>query len=329
MNPAGYILNRLILLVIHNEASDRSSWMLYRLRRKRDKVLVEQKETIDPDKLASMKLHEPVLLRFSGYGIVSKTLSASEIVARVTADPHTFVWTEEVSTDRFVFARREQIAPALEKLSSAGILPVGIEYAVESDETEIVRSVERFGTERLHIRKLLHPTPENARLLTLFCRRLRLPLLGAVLLLLIVNTLVYGSFQDRCAVLQETIALQREKQGTMRDFSERRRQLVETFDRRLPFRHAILADRIASHVPPAVTLTSLAVQPLVRAIETEKDPVLMSGILSIKGSTADPSAVSQMIAGLKTEPFAEVMTLTRMEQNRESGMTEFEITIEL
>ena len=91
----------------------------------------------------------------------------------------------------------------------------------------------------------------------------------------------------------------------------------------------LLLDRAASHVPLSVTLTSLAVQPLSKTLEEGKDPVFASKTLSIRGVTNDASAVSELMTGLRSEPPLREARLEGLKQNRESGATEFKITVAL
>ena len=94
-------------------------------------------------------------------------------------------------------------------------------------------------------------------------------------------------------------------------------------------RLVLLLDRAASHVPPAVTVSVLAVQPLSKTLEKGKDPVFASETLSIRGVTNDASAVSELMTGLRSEPPLHEARLEGLKQNRESGATEFKITVAL
>ena len=70
-------------------------------------------------------------------------------------------------------------------------------------------------------------------------------------------------------------------------------------------------------------------QPLSKTLEDGRDPALVSGTLSVRGRTDDAAAVSVLMAGLKSEPPVREAKLEQLEQNRESGSTEFKITVAL
>ena len=160
-------------------------------------------------------------------------------------------------------------------------------------------------------------------------RRLRLPVLGVMLLLLVVNTLVSGSLQERRAQLRTVLSAREKKMERSQERTAGRTAIVADFTRRLPYRHALLLDRVASHVPPSVTLTSLAVQPMLKTLEDGHDPVCAYGFLTIRGRTQDAGSVSALMGGLKSEPLLREARLEGLEQNRESGETEFKIAVAL
>ena len=196
-------------------------------------------------------------------------------------------------------------------------------------EQEALRQAERFYRDTLKWRTLLRPTPEGRMVAKAAERRLRLPVLGLMLLLLVVDTFASGSLQERRAQQRTVLSAREKRQDASQARSEQRRAAVAEFSHRLPYRHALLLDRAASHVPLSVTLTSLAVQPLSKTLEEGKDPVFASETLSIRGVTNDASAVSELMTGLRSEPPLHEARLEGLEQNRESGATEFKITVAL
>lgn len=276
----------------------------------------------------------PVLISVSGYGIITKPSEDAAIVEKVTADPERFAWSLSDETDTpgsISFVRREQVEPLGQRFAENGIPSVGIRYgpAAADPEQEAERQAEHFYRDSLKWRTLLRPTPEGSQIARTLGRRLRLPVLGLTLLLLLLNTLVYDSLRERRAKQRTVLSAREKTQNVSQARSGQRRAVIADFSRRLPYRHALLLDRTASHVPTAVTLSTLAVQPLSKTLEDGRDPALVSGTLSIRGVTDDAAAVSVLMAGLKSEPPVREARLEQLEQNRESGSTEFKITVAL
>ena len=294
------------------------------------------RECADPDADALKKecSGRPVLISVSGYGIVTKPTEDTAIVEKVTSDPETFAWSfsdEKEDSGSISFVRREQVEPLGQRLAANGIPFMDIRYgrAAADPEQEALRQAERFYRDTLKWRTLLRPIPEGRMVAKAAERRLRLPVLGLMLLLLVVNTFASGSLQERRAQQRTVLSAREKRQDASQARSEQRRAAVAAFSHRLPYRHALLLDRAASHVPLSVTLTSLAVQPLSKTLEEGKDPVFASETLSIRGVTNDASAVSELMTGLRSEPLLREARLESLEQNRESGETEFKITVAL
>ena len=291
------------------------------------------RECADPDADALKKecSGRPVLISVSGYGIVTKPTEDTAIVEKVTSDPETFAWSfsdEKEDSGSISFVRREQVEPLGQRLAANGIPFMDIRYgrAAADPEQEALRQAERFYRDTLKWRTLLRPTPEGRMVAKAAERRLRLPVLGLMLLLLVVNTFASGSLRERRAQQRTVLAARGKRQDASQVRSEQRRAAVS---HRLPYRQALLLDRAASHVPLSVTLTSLAVQPLSKTLEEGKDPVFASETLSIRGVTNDASAVSELMTGLRSEPPLHEARLEGLKQNRESGATEFKITVAL
>ncbi len=280
----------------------------------------------------------PVLVSVAGHGIITKPADGSPLVEKVKADPETFAWSfsnddlpsgPDVQTRSITFVRRGQVEPLLLQLAESGIPTAGMRYDTpgEEPEPEASREALYFYRARLKWRTAVRPTPWGNMLCKALARRLRLPVLGLMLLLLVVNALASASLEDRRAEQRTVLAAREKTRGVSQARSEQRRAAVTEFSQRLAYRHAWLLDRTASHVPREITLTSLAVQPLVKRLEDAKDPVFASETLSVRGRTDDAAAVSRLIAGLKSDPPFRKAKLEQLEQNRESGSTEFKITI--
>lgn len=296
------------------------------------------RESAEPDAAALKKAcaGRPVLISVTGYGVVTKPTENTAIVEKVTSDPETFAWSlssrenMDKRTESISFVRREQVEPLLESLSGKGVPTADIRYAAATDdpEWEARRQAEGFYR-NLSWRTLLRSSVESRMAAKAAERRLRLPVLGVMLLLLVVNTFASGSLQERRAQLRTVLSAREKKMERSQERTAGRTAIVADFTRRLPYRHALLLDRAASHVPPSVTLTSLAVQPMLKTLEDGHDPVCAYGFLTIRGRTQDAGSVSALMGGLKSEPLLREARLEGLEQNRESGETEFKIAVAL
>lgn len=328
------IIGPLTVICVRFEDANRYTIHLFLLEGSREGFRILRKSVESgTDALKKACSGRLVLILVSGYGVVTKSSENTMIVERVTSDPETFAWSfSDNDTDgdpaTISFVRREQVEALLESLSGKGMSIADLRYASGTDtpEQEARRQAKRFYC-NLSWRTLLHSSPEGRMVAKAAEHRLRLPVLGLMLLLLVVNTVVSGSLQEHRAYQQTVLAAREKKQDASQTRSEQRRAAVAEFSHRQPYRHALLLDRVASHVPPSVRLTSLAVQPMLKTLEDGHDPVYAYGFLTIRGRTEDAGSVSALMGGLKTEPLLCEAQLEGLEQNRESGVTEFEITV--
>lgn len=176
---------------------------------------------------------------------------------------------------------------------------------------------------------LLQPTVQSSLVVKVLCRRLRLPVLIGLLLLLVGNTFIYDSLKERRANQRSVLSAQEKKQGETQHRSQQRITVINEFSHRLSVRQALLIDRAVSHLPLSITLTELAVQPLLKSLEEGKSPICAAEQLIIKGKTDDAGSVSTLIQGLKSEPLLHAAQLNKLSQNRDNTLIEFEITVTL
>ena len=188
---------------------------------------------------------------------------------------------------------------------------------------------DRFYARQLRPKYLLRPSTESSRLLTLLCRRLRLPVLGAVLALLVANTLAYDSLKERYAAQRAVIAAREKEQGASRTRSAEREAAAAEFSQRLQWRYAVLMDRIGGLVPDGLVLRELAVQPLKKKIEAGNAVLTEGNTVLIRGAAEASEDISAFAGRLRDEPFVRELRLKGIEQERDSGLWTFEIMIAL
>ena len=334
------ILQRMVgpltVICVRFEDADRYATHLFVIEGHREGCRILRKSAEpDADALKKACAARPVRISLSGHGIISKPVEEAAIVEKVTSDPERFAWSfSEDDTDEgpatISFVRREQVEPFRESLFSKGVPSADIRYAAAATdpEGEARRQADSFYR-NLSWRSLLRPTPEGRMVAKAAERRLRLPVLGLMLLLLVVNTFVYDLLGNRRTELRGVLSAREKTMERSQERTAGRTAAIADFSRRLPYRHALLLDRAASHVPPAVTLTSLAVQPMLKTLEDGHDPVCAREFLTIRGHTEDAGSVSALMGGLKSELLLREARLEGLEQNRESGATEFKIAIAL
>lgn len=329
------VLGNLVVLCVRFESTAQFSVLLYVLKvnRKGCHIL---RQIVQPD----AKIYKAectghwVLIAVSGHGIITKSTTETSIVEKVTSNPDQFAWSvssDEKKNKTISFVRREQLVSLYKYLSDNHIVWGRIQFApsVENDASIVCNVTKTFYQQELKWRVLLQPTVQSSLVVKVLCRRLRLPVLIGLLLLLVGNTFIYDSLKERRANQRSVLSAQEKKQGETQHRSQQRIAVINEFSHRLSVRQALLIDRAVSHLPLSITLTELAVQPLLKSLEEGKSPICAAEQLVIKGKTDDAGSVSTLIQGLKSEPLLHAAQLNKLSQNRDNALIEFEITVTL
>ncbi len=286
----------------------------------------EQKPVEDLGTVKETLSKAPLIVAVSGRGVITKEAAAGGIAATVTADPETFLWT--VSGGRISFVRREQLAAVTDELEKHGIGFLYTDCLPDEEETSLTGVAERFYAERLKWKHILKPSPEGSSLALLVAKRLQLPVFGVLMLLLIANFMVSSRVGENFQAAGAELAALRKSSSAAETSSGRRQAAIEQFSARLPFRFAMLADRIAAAVPDKVILNELSIAPLTKNMEAGKPIQQRERTVIISGETPASESVMafvESLAGLK----AGTVRLASVEQNKEKAVLTFKIEMEL
>ncbi len=323
MSIVAYILNRMNVLEVTFRDAAAYDVQLTACRWRRGAVAGEPvAEGKDADEVLRLCTSAPVLVMATGYGVIVKSREAApDVVAKVTAPESGFRWNER---DGLVaFMRGEQLDPVLTQLAGARVLGV----CIGGGDAE--ECAERYYKEEMKLKRALRPTPGGSALASLLARRLQMPVLCTLLALLAANALVSPRIRNRWQAAQTEKAALEKRQGQADDSSRERAQAVAEWGRTLPHGFAWLCDRAASALPDDVTLTSLSVQPLLKNIEEGRKPAFSEREMVIAGRTARSESVSQYAAALGELGMARQVRLASVEHDREKGVYNFRINLEL
>jgi hypothetical protein len=275
---------------------------------------------VDPDTLKARVGKTLLIVVACGYGVICKDVTvAPEVAAKVTAPDSGFVWRRE--GDTICFVRGAQFE------RFADLQPLAITCAAAPEEAEKVAG-EIYARE-VSLRNTAKPSPQSSLLASLLARRLQLPFLGLVLLLLTINAAVSSGVQSRLQAAQAQRTALEKRIGKAGDVSRERAQAVADWDRTLPRNYAWLMDRTAAALPRGIALQSLSVQPLLKNIEQGRTPLFSEREMVVAGQTSDSGSVSEYATALDSLKIARGIRLSTVEYDREKGVYNFRINIEL
>lgn len=275
----------------------------------------------------------PVIVAVGGYGVISKETSA-DIAGKVMADDSGFLWSEHGGTISFV--RERQLAGLRQSLEDAGakvVLTECIRHEKNAGDEQLKQTVidiaDRFYTEKLRVGNVLKPTAQGSSLAQLAASKLRLPVLGAVMLALTVNALYAPKVRGRYENARMEFEAVSKTIGQSGEASRRQQEFLAEYARTLPRRISLMCDRAAMALPGDITLTTLAVQPPARSPENNRKTVFANDCMVITGESTSSGSISQYVSALGGLDFARQVHLTSVEQEKESNMFIFKITVDL
>lgn len=272
---------------------------------------------------------EPVLLVFTGYGVLRKEFrEKTDLFERITQGED-FLWREEQQNgkDELVFVRREIVQPVLDHLEKQEIMLADISLAVGTDPVFLSKGIaQKYNI--WHTRAYwLQNDKTNQVLAGLLTRRLKLPVLLLIFVLLASNHLLQRSLQERYFRQQTELSGWRRQKELQQAGNEKIQKMMQAFSGRKKL--SPLVDRLAAVVPEGVTLDFLEINPPVKPAETGKALLLKENYVLIGGHTrqsADVAAFTERLG--KTDPSWRVV-LSHLDRRLESADFEFRIEIEL
>lgn len=287
-------------------------------------IPVVDTEIIKP-KLASI----PTLVVVSGYGVITKTeASAPEIAEKITAPDSGFLWNRR--QEQLSFVREEQLSGLLANLSQAGARVLDICCVQDNPSGESVREYVRdYYAASINLCNLFEISPRGSILAGTVASRIKMPVLGCILLLLAANAMITPRLNKKTSRLRsETLQLQKQI-GAATESDNNRRQLVAGFNTTLPHSFGWLCDRAAGVLPAEVRLTSLSVQPLTKSLDEGKKPELSLREIVITGESPQPQSVTRYVSELDSVAGPGSAKLSAMEYDKDKRLLNFRINISL
>lgn len=299
-------------------------------------LFVWKKGKYIPVETGRIRTDWPLFILVSGEGILKKEYRTEEEgMRRITENPDLLYEREDLEEDRVVlkFMRREKLDHFLQ--AQQGVRVDGIRF-FEGKETDFLSSASGFSAtvkalreQELSLKRLFQPDEGGQRLANRMFRRLKLPVLGICLGLLMLNFFVASGLEEHCRELQQLLTERQQLQRGRNQESERMQELTGKIRERGMEGCAILFDRLAHCVPEAVNLSALTLAPLTEKMKNGKLPLTDSDIILLKGETFQPVQINQLCKQLSRESFCKEVKLTRMSRVKDSKTYRFEVEVEL
>ena len=258
-----------------------------------------------------------------GHGVVTKP-DGAELVARVKADAGTFLWS--AAGGRTSFVRRERLQKLRAELAGEGVVPVAVFCTdAAADFGQVVEGFARQLYDSLRWRALFRFTPGSSAVAQAVARRIRIPVLGAFLLLLAANAAFSPQLNARRQALQTELAARERTASGAASADARQRKLLAEFAAGAGVRRAVLCDRIGRAVPARAVLTALDVEPLAKRFEAGKPLQRRENTVVVSGTAPAAADISDFVQRLAGTGCCREVRLTHVEKERDGDRLAFRI----
>ena len=321
------ILNQTHVILIRFNNVDTFSVCLLKYK---NNILLEKQEDFDITATETSKEQIPIIVLLQGYGIITKDCDNNkDIIAKVTADNKSFLWTFDYK-GHISFVRIEEVDRILQKLKKWQDRVIEIECLANNvDEKTVESRITQISKESFSLRNIIKPAIYSSRLAMLFFQRIKLTVLVLILLILVANTFVSRNLSDLYAQTNAKLTMMQKQHGQISNTEQQKQQAIAGYSKRLAVNAAFACDRIAIVTPDQITLTELYIQPLSKPFESGKELKVYENKIYISGYTSYYSNISEYIANLEKESFIKQLTLTSVAQDSKTALFHFNIHIDL
>ncbi|MDR1198569.1 MAG: PilN domain-containing protein [Prevotellaceae bacterium] len=321
------ILSRLHVLYVTFTDADNLSFCLAEYKNGKP---LSTSENFDTASLEASKEKIPVIILLKGYGIITKNCDANkDIITKVTADESKFLWNFD-GNGNISFVRREQIDKILQKTGKAQNRIIRIECISSDTDREAVESrIRQIIKESFSVRSIVKPDVYGSQSAMMLFHKIKLPVLILILLILVANTFVSKNISELHLQSNTKLTALQRQHGQINNITQQKQQAVAGYAKNLPVKFAFIYDRIAVATPAQITVSELAVQPLLRPFEPGKEPKLNENRIYISGFTRDYESISEYISNIEKEKFIKKLTLASVVQDNKTGIFNFKINIDI
>ncbi|MCC8035833.1 MAG: PilN domain-containing protein [Rikenellaceae bacterium] len=279
--------------------------------------------------LESRKIKSPVVVVFTGYGIIvkEKSLLPEKIKEKIEAGTDEFMWND---TDGSIsLLRKDQVKQCEGSFAAAKIRIIGRVVCPFDSEDTVLGTCTKYLRENINFGRLFKPDPVATELCMAVFQRTKLAVLVAVLIFLAANYFRSDRIETEYSRVQAEYHSLQNYIGSAGELYRQKNEFTERYNVSIPYGFSWICDRLALVLPQSASLTSLKIQPLMVKLEEGKQVRLESRRVEITGNAINTEDVMRYIGALKQLNFAREVKMVSLEQDRNSSDLIFNISLDL
>lgn len=263
-------------------------------------------------------LHVPVIFVVTGCGVLTKNYDAQELSLRRITENDEILWS--INGDKISFVRRSLIQEQLETHKNI----IQLKMVGTVDRHLINTEITRYESEFTNLKRLVRCDDFADIVCRAWERKLRIPLLAGILVVLVANFLVNNHLQQKSSALQFQLRQTLYKAEVYRGKRENSAKLAEQIRPVRKSKSSVIIDRIASRLPDQISFTYIVIDPVRRGPENGHPAQLKAGSLIIRGIAKNAESVNETVRKINDLKICHELNMNNISQGKDSKSFLFE-----
>lgn len=285
----------------------------------RHRTILGNKKYKDCDAVATY----PTIVVVCGRGVISKSYDQDKTIIQRVKGNDSLYYSCDDQRKVISFVRKEQVDGEIVQFSNV----LYIKICDKVDDLVIGQTISEIYGKICTVKNLLRYQKESKIILAHLIKKVEIPLLISVFVVLLLNFFVNAHFSELNNSQQmELMNSKRNSQTT----DSQRKDIQKLKAENTPARSmdaSMLIDLLAAQIPDGVTVNYFAVDPLKRKVESQKPLNIETRTILLKGETRSANDITIMTNNIANLDLSKNVKIRNIAQKRDEAMLEFEIEI--
>lgn len=285
----------------------------------RHRTILGNKKYKDSEAVAT----HPTIVIVCGSGVISKSYDQDKTIIQRVKGNESLYYSYDDERKVISFVRREQVDGEIAKFTKV----LYIRICNRIDDLVIGKVISEFYEKTLTVKNLLRYQEDSKILLSHLIKKVEIPLLISVFIILLLNFFVNAHFSEMNNSLQMEV-MNNKKTTQNTDAQLKDMQKLKTENKPVRSMDAsILIDLLATQIPDGITVHYFAVDPLKRKVENQKPLNIEKNTIILKGETLSANEITILTTNMENLDFTKNVKIKQIAQKQDEAMLEFELEI--
>lgn len=331
MKITSFLFRKIVLIHVEMGKNSIEHKEMTNVRFSRGKAIVGQWKYFEFEEISKWK-KSPVLMIFTGDGIISKAYDKEDVANKRIMKDSNFIWNIETTGGKeqiLSFMRRDNLSEFLQMCKQQHLILIDNWIYGSNVEYDIQIRLENLYLEHFKSSMLSQSSDFKDTLANALFQKLFFPVLLSFFFLLLGNYFLNSYYAKQYQHKQSIIQLNERKNRANSQEELKKNQLLAGYNQIPNKSFALLADRIASYIPSNLYLTSMNIFPPRKNRKNRELKTLPMDyhIIQLKGMVETPGSVTLLSQLLESDKLFEKVKVVQLGRLKKTNIFEFELEI--